>query len=162
MATIEVTAAIRRGREDIFEYLHDLSNYRHFLPDAYFSGFVSGDAVGGRNAAELKWRALGRWWPVCLELDSEDAGRRIGLKTRDTSMPFTWTWTLGDMKRDRRSERTEVHLKVEVTEPGGGLGRMVGGPLLERSLIKAYDAMMRRLEEELAGKPRSGLRPPRG
>ena len=158
MPTIELTAVIRRPLNEVFEFLQDLSNYRRFLPESHFSDVVSGDAVGGRNAAELKWRALGKWWAARLEVDQHILDERLVIRATDSSFPFTWTWTLSELKKDRKGERTEVHLMADVHPPGGSVGSMIAGPFLERSLLKTYDPLMRLLDETLAGKKRSGLR----
>lgn len=158
MAQIEITAAIRRPQEEIFAYLEDLSNYRQFLPKEDFDKFRSGDAVGGRNSAMVRWKAFGRWWPAELEIDHAEAPGLLKVRSVKTSLPFTWTWTLEEMKKDRRGERTEVHLKVEVKAPGGMLGSRISNRFLEGPMMKTYDALLRNLESALGATPRSGLK----
>lgn len=158
MPRIEITAAIRRNQEDIHAFLHDLANYRQFLPKEHFRDFAAGDAVGGRNAAEFKWKAMGRWWKAHLEVDQVDGHERIVLKTIKSSIPFSWTWQINEMKKDRKGDRAEVHLLVEIKPPGGPLGKMVGNYLMERNLLRVFDEMVRGLEGALGATPRSGLR----
>lgn len=158
MATIEITAAIRRNRAEIYSFLHDLHNYKAFLPGEHFDHIVSGDAVMGRNAVEMRWRALGRWWAAAVEIDSSQEGERLVLRNKGAGMPFSWTWTLSDLKKDRKGDKTEVHLKVEAWEPGGMVGKLLTAGLLEKSMIRTFDAVLRNLEDALGAKPRSGLR----
>ena len=154
MPRIELTTAVRKGSEECVSFLTQPENYARFLPADGFQG-VQGS---GESALVFQWRILGRWWPTRLDLVQDSGNATIVMRSTAPPFPFTWTWTLKSMKTDRRGARTEVHLAVDYEPPGGVLGRLAAGVLLERGLIRLYDPALRSLPEVLGIKLRSGLR----
>lgn len=154
MSRIELTTAVRKGAEECQEFLTRPESYAQFLPTDGFEGVQSVSP----SALSFQWRILGRWWPTQLHFQPVQGAGPIVMKSQGAPFPFTWTWTLKPMKTDRRGARTEVHLAVDYDPPGGALGRLAAGVLLERGLIRLYDPALRNLPEVLGVKLRSGLR----
>lgn len=158
MSQIEVTAAIRRSAEDIATYLSDARSLKAFLPEDRFRNVVpepSGDGPTPRCRLEI--HLLRRWWPLLLERTTSADAHTVQLHA-SAPLALTLNFGLTPMKADRRGPRTAVRLNVTYSLPGGLMGKLLDGLLIEREMLKTWDLVMRRLPIVLEGPPKSGLK----
>lgn len=158
MSQIEVTAAIRRSAEDIATYLSDARSLPAYLPEDRFRAVVpepSGEGPAPRCRLEL--HLLKRWWPLLLERSAPPNAQTVQFHAA-APLALTLSFGLSPMKADRRGPRTAVRLSVAYSLPGGLVGKLLDGLLIEREMLKTWDLVMRRLPIVLEGPPKSGLK----
>jgi len=159
MGQIEVTAAVRRTPDAIFDFLVDFRSHETFFPSERFRYFQH-DGDDDRVATSLKAEVylMRRWWEIELRNQSQDKPTLLSqASTRPVSLEMTWGLTA--LKADRRGPRTAVKLSVRYVLPGGRLGRLANRLLLQGEALKVFDHVIRNLPLALeGGPPKSGLK----